>query len=189
MAEAAPTAAAAVAGTLPGSLSLIKNVLLCNLCFTMKTVSNYSEINWPPSSHMLFLKGAQAWDIWLQVFAQIRPVWVGDLITAPKYSKFWCFRLENRHFVIWSAVVDVAKKFKALWATALINFKPAVAEAASAAAAAVASGTPPGLCPWTWMRQIDLISIADPNPSDPYVFGLPGSGSWSFYHPSIINQQ
>ncbi len=32
-------------------------------------------INFFPQVH---LKGAQAWDIELQVFTQIRPVWVGD---------------------------------------------------------------------------------------------------------------
>jgi hypothetical protein len=29
---------------------------------------------------------------------------------------------------------------------------------------------------------IVIINVADPDPSDPYVFGPPGSGSGSFYH-------
>jgi hypothetical protein len=29
-------------------------------------------------------------------------------------------------------------------------------------------------------------SVADPDPSDPYVFGPPGSGSGSFYHQAKI---
>ncbi len=44
------------------------------------------------------------------VFTQIRPEWVGYLGTRPKIPKFWWFRLENCHFVLFSAVADIAKK-------------------------------------------------------------------------------
>jgi hypothetical protein len=36
------------------------------------------------------------------------------------------------------------------------------------------------------MCQTDVIGVADPNPSDPYVFGPPGSGSGSFYQQAKI---
>jgi hypothetical protein len=37
------------------------------------------------------------------VFTQIKPVWVDDLGTRLKNPKFLWFRLENRHFVLFSA--------------------------------------------------------------------------------------
>jgi hypothetical protein len=46
------------------------------------------------------------------VFTQIRPAWVGDVGTRPKNAKFWWFRPENRQFVLFSAVADIAKSFK-----------------------------------------------------------------------------
>ncbi len=54
--------------------------------------------------------GAQASDIRHQVFTQNRLVWVGDLGTRPKNSKFLWFRLENRRFELFSDVADIAKK-------------------------------------------------------------------------------
>jgi hypothetical protein len=44
------------------------------------------------------------------VFAQIRPIWIGDLGTRPKNYKFLWFRHENRHFILISAVAYNAKK-------------------------------------------------------------------------------
>ncbi len=44
------------------------------------------------------------------VFAQIRPLWIGDLGTRPKNYKFLWFRHENRHFILISAVAYNAKK-------------------------------------------------------------------------------
>ncbi len=41
-------------------------------------------------------------------FTQIRPVWVDDLGTRPKNSKFCWFRLENRQFVLFRTVADIA---------------------------------------------------------------------------------
>ncbi len=45
-----------------------------------------------------------------RVFTQIRPVWVGDLGTRPKNSKFWLFKLENRRCVLSHAEADIDKK-------------------------------------------------------------------------------
>ncbi len=56
------------------------------------------------------LKGPKLEIFGSRVFTQIRPVWVGDLGTRPKYSKFWLFRLENCHFVLSHAVADKDKK-------------------------------------------------------------------------------
>jgi hypothetical protein len=44
------------------------------------------------------------------VFAQIRPIWIGDLGTRPKNFKFLWFRHENRHFILISAVAYNALK-------------------------------------------------------------------------------
>jgi hypothetical protein len=44
------------------------------------------------------------------VFALVRPVWIGDLETRPKISKSCWVRLDNRHFVLFIAVADIAKK-------------------------------------------------------------------------------
>jgi hypothetical protein len=43
-----------------------------------------------------------------RVFTQIRPVW--DLGTRPKKSKVLLVKLENRHFVFFCAVADIAKR-------------------------------------------------------------------------------
>jgi len=57
------------------------------------------------------LKGPKLEIFGSRVFPQIRPVCVGDLGTRRKNSKFWWFRLENRRFVLFSAVADIAKHF------------------------------------------------------------------------------
>jgi hypothetical protein len=43
------------------------------------------------------------------VFTKIKPVWVFDLGTWPKNPKFRWLRLENRHFVLFNAVANIAK--------------------------------------------------------------------------------
>jgi hypothetical protein len=48
------------------------------------------------------------------VFTHIRPVWVGDLGTRPKYSKLGWFRLENRHFVLFSSDIGCKKIIRAV---------------------------------------------------------------------------
>jgi hypothetical protein len=45
-----------------------------------------------------YLKSIRPWGL-----TQIKPVWVGDLGTRLKNPKFLWFRLENRHFVFFSA--------------------------------------------------------------------------------------
>jgi hypothetical protein len=57
------------------------------------------------------LKGPKLEIFGFRVFTQIRPVWVGDLGARPKNSKFLKLRLENRWFVLFSAVADIAKQF------------------------------------------------------------------------------
>jgi hypothetical protein len=60
---------------------------------------------------MTALKGPKLEIFGSRVFPQIRPVCVGDLGTRRKNSKFCWFRLENRRFVLFSAVADIAKHF------------------------------------------------------------------------------
>ena len=69
------------------------------------------------------LKGPKHEIFGSRVFAQIRPVWVGDLGTRPKNPKSGWFRHENRHFILLSAVGDNAKDFLMLSPTSLQNFK------------------------------------------------------------------
>jgi hypothetical protein len=57
------------------------------------------------------LKGPKLEIFGSRVFPQIRPVWVSDLETRQKSSKFWLFRLENRRFVLFIAVTDIAIHF------------------------------------------------------------------------------
>jgi hypothetical protein len=51
------------------------------------------------------------------VFAQIRPLWVGDLGARPTNSKGLWFWHEDRHIVFLSAVGDNAKHFSSLIVT------------------------------------------------------------------------
>jgi hypothetical protein len=62
------------------------------------------NLNLFPLSEISILKGAQAWDIRLRVFTQIRTIWVGE---NPKLG--W-FRPENRQFVLFSDVGYNSKK-------------------------------------------------------------------------------
>jgi hypothetical protein len=61
--------------------------------------------------HFVILKGPTLEIFGSWVFTQIRPVWVGDLGTRQKNSKILWFRLENRRFVLFSAIADIIKKF------------------------------------------------------------------------------
>jgi hypothetical protein len=65
------------------------------------------------------LKGPKPEIFGSRVFAQIRPVWVGDLGTRPKNPRLGWFRHENRHFILLSAVGDNAKDFFTLSPTSL----------------------------------------------------------------------
>ena len=60
--------------------------------------------------HEYALKGPKREIFDFGVFAQIRPIWIGDLGTRPKNYKFLWFRHENRHFILISAVAYNAKK-------------------------------------------------------------------------------
>ncbi len=55
------------------------------------------------------LKGPKLEIFGTGVFPQIRPVWVGNLGTRRKNSKFLWFMLENRRFVLFSVVADITK--------------------------------------------------------------------------------
>ncbi len=113
VAEAASAADAAAARTPPGSSPWTR---MCHYVLLWKQFLIILKLTDHLPATYLFLKGPQ-------VFTQIRSVWVGNLETRPKNSKFWCHRLENHHFVIFSAVANIANKFKALSMTALKNVK------------------------------------------------------------------
>ncbi len=62
------------------------------------------------SKWLLYHKRTQLEIFCSGVFTHIKPVWVGDLGTRSKSPKFWRFRLENCHFVIFlkQLFLDVA---------------------------------------------------------------------------------
>ncbi len=70
----------------------------------------------------IFLKGPRLEILGSRVFTQIKSVWVGDFVTRPKNSKFWWFRLENRHFILFSTV-GAGVKNEVLSAAAVKNCK------------------------------------------------------------------
>ncbi len=58
-----------------------------------------------------FLKGPKCEIFDSGVFAQIRPIWIGDLGIRPKNYKFLWFKPENRLILLISAVAYNAKNF------------------------------------------------------------------------------
>ncbi len=63
------------------------------------------------TSATVYLKGPKLEIFGSRVFPHIGTVCVGDLGTRRKNSKFLWFMLENRRFVLFSAVADIAKHF------------------------------------------------------------------------------
>ena len=63
---------------------------------------------------LMNLKGPKLETFVSLVFTQIKPVWVGDLGTRSKISKFLWFRPENRQFVLFCSVTNIAKKNSAV---------------------------------------------------------------------------
>ncbi len=100
-------------GTKGGGIYLyIRSRQKRSLSFNIWTEAATEKTGCWESYHFYNFSVYQAWDVRRQGYTQIRPVLVGDLGTRLKNSKFWWFRLENRHFVLLSTAAKIGKHFK-----------------------------------------------------------------------------